>query len=188
MIVAWLATLPFTVPREKLLSWRNWLKGAGVVISIALIVGFMYMVLFDGATRGKLATSFGILLDIQGTTWNVDEWNGQLEAGAGNVEARMEAYRELLDNKVNIHNWWAEILVNFGVIVFALYVVFYVLLLWRLWKLARLKTSPQVSPLVRWGAHSSMLALIGYLFGGMVPSTAIHFTPMWIVYGIALAV
>src|SRR5690606_27985022 len=113
---------------------------------------------FDGATRGKLATSFGILLDIQGTTWNVDEWNGQLEAGAGtqglsivirwyllmyglrflreshfmgvgagNVEARMEAYRELLDNKVNIHNWWAEILVNFGVIVFALYVVFYVL-------------------------------------------------------------
>ena len=33
-----------------------------------------------------------------------------------------------------------------------------------------------------------MLSLIGYLFGGMVPSTAIHFTPMWIVYGIALAI
>ena len=219
MIIAWFMTLPFTVPREKLLSWRNWLKGAGVVISIAVIVGFMYMVLFNGATRYKLATSFGIFMDIQGTTWNVDEWNGQLEAGAGtrgmsivirwyllmyglrflreshfmgvgagNVEAHMEAYRELLDNKVNIHNWWAEVLVNFGVIVFALYVIFYAVLLWRLWKLARLKTSPQVSPLVRWGAHSSMLALIGYLFGGMVPSTAIHFTPMWIVYGIALAV
>ncbi|GAA5346582.1 O-antigen ligase family protein [Planifilum fimeticola] len=219
MIIVWFMTLPFTVPREKLVNWRNWLKGAGVVISIAVIVGFMYMLLFNGATRYKLATSFGIFLDIQGTTWNVDEWDGQLEAGAGtqgmsiiirwyllmyglrflreshfmgvgagNVEAHMEAYRELLDNKVNIHNWWAEVLVNFGVIVFALYVIFYAVLLWRLWKLARLKTSPQVSPLVRWGAHSSMLALIGYLFGGMVPSTAIHFTPMWIVYGIALAV
>lgn len=219
MVIAWLATLPFTVPREKLLNWRNWLKGAGVLISIALIVGFMYMFLYDGATRGKLATAFGIFLDIQGTTWDVDEWSGELEAGAGtrgmsivtrwyllmyglrflkeshfmgvgagNVEAHMEAYRGLLDNKLNIHNWWAEVLVNYGVIVFALYVMLYAVLLWRLWKLARLKTSPRISPLVRWGAYSSMLALIGYLFGGMVPSTAIHFTPMWIVHGIALAV
>jgi len=219
MVIVWMITLPFTTPREELWNWRNWLKGAGVIISIALIVGCMYMFLFDGATRDKLATATGILLDIQGTTWNVDELEGELEAGAGtrgmsivirwylllyglrfvkeshfmgvgagNVEAHMEAYRHQLENIVNIHNWWAEILVNFGVIVFGLYVVFYGLLLWRLWKLARLKSSPRVSPLVRWGALSSMLSLIGYLFGGMVPSTAIHFTPMWIVYGIALAI
>src|SRR5690606_17923473 len=219
MVIVWMITLPFTTPREELWNWRNWLKGAGVIISIALIVGCMYMFLFDGATRDKLATATGILLDIQGTTWNVDELEGELEAGAGtrgmsivirwylllyglrfvkeshfmgvgagNVEAHMEAYRHQLENIVNIHNWWAEILVNFGVIVFGLYVVFYGLLLWRLWKLARLKSSPRVSPLVRWGALSSMLSLIGYLCGGMFPSTSIHVTPMWIVYGIALAI
>lgn len=219
MIIVWFVTLPFTVPREKLWNWRNWLKGAGVVLSVALIVGIMYMFLFEGATRHKLATAFGIFRDIQGTTWNVDELDGEIEAGAGtqsmsivvrwyllmyglrflkeshfmgvgagNVEAYMEAHRWQLNNIVNIHNWWAEILVNYGVIVFGLYVIFYGILLWRLWKLARLKSSRQVSPLVRWGALASMLSLIGYLFGGMVPSTAIHFTPMWIVYGIALAV
>ncbi|SFI65572.1 O-antigen ligase family protein [Thermoflavimicrobium dichotomicum] len=106
--------------------------------------------------------------------------------GAGNIEPLMEKAPKV--NKKNIHNWWAEVLVNFGVIVFIFYMALYVWLLWRLWNLARLKTSPHVTPITRWAAFSCLIALVGYFGGGVAPSTAIHYTPMWITYGMALAV
>ncbi|MDQ0415870.1 O-antigen ligase [Croceifilum oryzae] len=112
--------------------------------------------------------------------------------GAGNIERLMHPssveYVSEDVNKENIHNWWAEILVNFGVVTFALYLALYVWLLWRLWKLISLKRSPQLSPYLRFGAVASLAAMTGYFFGGMAMSTAIHFTPMWISYGLALAV
>ncbi|SFX23552.1 O-Antigen ligase [Thermoactinomyces sp. DSM 45891] len=112
--------------------------------------------------------------------------------GAGNIERWMhpssDEYVSGNVNKENIHNWWAEILVNFGVITFALYLALYVWLLWRLWKLISLKRSPHLSPYLRFGAVASLAAMTGYFFGGMAMSTAIHFTPMWISYGLALAV
>lgn len=112
--------------------------------------------------------------------------------GAGNIERLMhpspDQYVSKNVNKENIHNWWAEILVNFGVIIFTLYMTLYFWLLWRLWKLVSLKRSPNISPYIRFGAASSLAAMSGYFFGGVAMSTAIHFTPMWISYGLALAV
>src|SRR5690606_13876147 len=106
--------------------------------------------------------------------------------GAGNIEPLMEGAPKV--DKVNMHNWWAEVLVNFGVIIFVIYMALYIWMLWRLLKLALLKTSPNVSSVIRWGAVSCLAAMIGYSIGGIAPSTAIHFTPMWICYGLSLAV
>lgn len=112
--------------------------------------------------------------------------------GAGNIERLMhpspDHYVSEKVNKENIHNWWAEILVNFGIIVFVMYMLLYFWMLWRLWKLVSVKHSPILSPFIRFGAVSSLAAMIGYFFGGVAMSTAIHFTPMWISYGLALAV
>jgi teichuronic acid biosynthesis protein TuaE len=167
-------------------------------------------------TRTKLKGTIGFFEDIQKGSWNPEEeaqtfergetgesptnrknliLNGiyflqkshYMGVGAGNIEALMkEAPKKV--TKINLHNWWLEVLVDFGVIIFVLYMALYVWMLWRLWKLARLKTSPEISPLVRWGAVSSLAALVGYVFGGVAPSTAIHYTPMWISYGLGLAV
>lgn len=110
-----------------------------------------------------------------------------LGVGAGNVEHYM-AGAPGVEDKTNIHNWWMEVLVNFGVMIFALYIGLYLWILWRLWHLAGVRRNPQLSPWIRWGAVSCLISLIGYSIGGMAPSTAIHFTPMWVVHGFALAV
>lgn len=34
----------------------------------------------------------------------------------------------------NVHNWWAEILTNFGIIIFVLYIIFYIFLFYSIWK------------------------------------------------------
>lgn len=44
-----------------------------------------------------------------------------LGVGAGNIEYHMMPFKELTQGIVNMHNWWAELLVNYGVIVWGLY-------------------------------------------------------------------
>ncbi|MBA4541806.1 MULTISPECIES: O-antigen ligase [Thermoactinomyces] len=166
--------------------------------------------------KTKLSSTFGFIMDVQHSDWSLDDGSDDvvkgetgesatvrkylilnglrflqeshyMGVGAGNVEAWMDKYGVKV-NKVNIHNWWAEILVNFGVIVFVLYMALYVWMLWRLWKLASLKHSPSLSPVMRWGAYSCLASLTGFFFGAMAPSTCIGFTPMWVIYGLSLAV
>ncbi|RAL24544.1 O-antigen ligase family protein [Thermoflavimicrobium daqui] len=215
ILIIWLLALPFTVQKEKLTK-KYIFKGIAVILSVVLLVSLLSQVLLAQNGRDKLASTFGIFKDLKGGTMNIHELDevekgegtgGQsitvrkylllygldflqkshfLGVGAGNVEAHMKGKKGV--NKVNIHNWWAEVLVNFGVIVFVLYMSVYLWLLVKLWNLSRIKKAPHVSSFVRWSALSSLLALIGFSFGGIAPSSCIHFTPMWSVIGIALAV
>jgi hypothetical protein len=218
VLMVWAVSLPFTVDREKLK--KNFLRGLVVFLSIILIVGVLNVTLLTGgknSARTKLASTFGIFLDLKGD-WKVPDQGGVPEGegtggtsitvrknlllyglnflqesnymgvGAGNVEAHNETKQGKGINTINIHNWWAEVLVNFGVLIFVMYMALYFGLLSRLWRLATVKRSPHVSSLIRWGALSSLLSLTGFLIGGVAPSTSIHFTPMWIAYGVALAV
>ncbi|WP_170839695.1 O-antigen ligase family protein [Lihuaxuella thermophila] len=188
---------------------------AGAVIVQAMSVAFLSDEARE-KTRTKLRGTVDFFKDMQQGPWSVEEREEEFIRGAtgesptnrknlilngiyflqkshymgvgpGNIEALMPEGPKKV-TKRNLHNWWLEILVNFGVIIFVLYMALYFWLLWRLWKLVGLKNSPETSPLVRWGAVSSLAALIGYFVGGVAPSTAIHFTPMWISYGLALAV
>lgn len=64
-----------------------------------------------------------------------------LGVGAGNIEAWMTSYRFLpTQNIVNMHHWWAEILVAYGVIVFVLYTLAYVFLITRLFQIRKKQT------------------------------------------------
>ncbi|ALZ87342.1 O-antigen polymerase [Aerococcus urinaeequi] len=61
-----------------------------------------------------------------------------LGVGAGNIEAWMELFGPLPTNNIfNMHNWWLEILVGYGAIVFIAYVLGYALMIYRLFDLKR---------------------------------------------------
>jgi teichuronic acid biosynthesis protein TuaE len=187
---------------------------AGVLIVIVMSSLFLSDAARE-ATRSKLTNMFGFFQDIRKTPWQLDTGefgvirgstgesatvrkfliiNGlkflhksyYFGVGAGNVEVWMKGAPKV--NKVNMHNWWIEILVNFGILVFIIYLFFYLWLLYRLWKLVQPKKTPSLHPWLRWGAVSSLASLMGYVLGAVSPSTAIHFTPMWISIGVALAV
>lgn len=107
-----------------------------------------------------------------------------LGVGPGNIEPLMEKYGAKVD-KVNMHNWWAEVLVNFGLIIFIMYIATY---LWILKKLYSISCTTSHSSLIRWGAVSCFSSLIGFFAGGIASSTAIHFTPFWMSYGLGVAI
>lgn len=61
--------------------------------------------------------------------------------GAGNIESWMANYRFLPTQKIiNMHHWWGEILVGYGLLVFILYVLAYGLMIYRLFQIRRNQT------------------------------------------------
>ena len=106
-----------------------------------------------------------------------------LGVGAGNAEYHLRQIPGL-EKVYNLHNWWLEVLVNGGALVFVGYLAFYAALLWSLFRVAR-DTQDGLMALT---AASLFAALVGYVLGSLSPSSAIHFTPMWIHFGLSLAV
>ncbi len=61
-----------------------------------------------------------------------------LGVGAGSFEYWIaEAHLYYVGGITNAHNWWLEILVDYGVVIFALFLVFYIGLLWNLFHICR---------------------------------------------------
>jgi teichuronic acid biosynthesis protein TuaE len=106
-----------------------------------------------------------------------------LGVGPGNAEYHLR-HMPGLEMVCNLHNWWLEVLVNGGLLVFVGYLLFYAGLLWGLFRVAvRTKQA-----LIALAATALLAALAGYTFGALSPSSAIHFTPMWIHFGLSMAV
>jgi O-antigen ligase len=106
-----------------------------------------------------------------------------LGVGPGNAEFHLQQIVGL-EEAPNLHNWWLEVLVNGGALVFAGYLAFYAALLCGLFRVAR----DTRDGLIALTASSLLAALVGYVLGSLSPSSAIHFTPMWIHFGLGLAV
>ena len=84
----------------------------------------------------------------------------------------------------NLHNWWLETYADGGLVGFALHAAFFLLLILALWPIAQ--SDPD--PLVRYLASGTALALFGWTIGAVGPSSSVSFAPVWILYGIGLAV
>jgi teichuronic acid biosynthesis protein TuaE len=104
-----------------------------------------------------------------------------LGVGAGNAETHVRSLANF-PGVANLHNWWLEVLVNGGIVGLALYLVFYLTLL----RGQALAARDAEDPFVRYLALAGALALIGWIVGSIGPSTAIHFAPMWIVFGLGM--
>jgi teichuronic acid biosynthesis protein TuaE len=128
----------------------------------------------SGATRLEL-TRFGMTL--AGRSY-------LLGVGPGNAEPRVKQLTGDPADLGNLHDWWLEVLVDGGLPALVLYLIIYFGLAAAMYRVAR---RARVA-LTRYLALSVLIALIGYAVGCLGPSTAIGFAPMWILFGLALAV
>ncbi len=125
----------------------------------------------SGAVRSSL---LGEGLDL---VWQT----GGLGVGAGNAEVRVRSIQQS-PTVANLHDWWLEVLVDDGLVGFALYLGFFLTLLRG--QLQAVRTARD--DLVRYLGLAGALAMIGYVAGSLGPSTAIHFAPMWITFGLCM--
>jgi teichuronic acid biosynthesis protein TuaE len=172
-------------------------KAVGALVVLVLIGGAAYLLFNDsdsdmlrqfrleslvsqsaaGTGSGAIRTSLtSRALEIAGDTFLIGAGPGQAE---GIVSSGVDGL-----GISNLHNWWLESYVNGGLVGFALHFVFYLGLLVTLWPVAR----RDPDPLVRYLASGTVLALLGFTIGALGPSSSVSFAPMWIAYGLGLAV
>jgi teichuronic acid biosynthesis protein TuaE len=104
-------------------------------------------------------------------------------AGPGQAESIISSGTTALGIS-NLHDWWLETYADGGIAGFALHLVFFLMLVLTLWPIAR--GDPDL--LTRYLASGTVLALLGWVVGAVGPSSSVSFAPLWILYGLGLAV
>jgi teichuronic acid biosynthesis protein TuaE len=107
-----------------------------------------------------------------------------LGTGAGNIEYWMANYGKYNTGGVlNIHNWWMEILVGYGLIIFVLYIIFYSRLFYSM--RFKFKTSTNRQDLtISLGIMSTM---IGYIVASISSSSNMSAEWLWVFWAIVIA-
>ncbi|MBA4538053.1 O-antigen ligase family protein [Bacillus aquiflavi] len=83
---------------------------------------------------------------------------------------------------INPHNWWIEILTEYGVFIFGLYLLFFVSLIIQLFKIGKSKISESKVSI------ALFLSFIGFILASIGPSSLFYHWTMWLFYGVAIAI
>jgi len=156
------------------------LFGAGIVplpeqAVAKLDFGTLQAQVQSGSGSGAVRTS------LLGTGADLVAQSGGAGVGAGNAEVAVRE-KQGYEGVANLHNWTLEVLVDTGVIGLVLFLALYVYMLVGNLRIARRTHDPWL----RYMGLAGALALLGFITGSLGPSTAIHFAPMWITFGLCL--
>jgi len=104
--------------------------------------------------------------------------------GAGNAEYWMANF-QVYDTYgiLNPHNWWAEILVDYGIFVFAGYILFYLGLIARLYIIHR-RLGDRTEKMI---CEALLVALAGFFLASISSSSIMALRPQWFLFAFALA-
>ena len=83
-----------------------------------------------------------------------------------------------------MHNFWIELLVEGGILFFAIFVLWYFKVLLDLYKISISKIT---TVRLRYFSSASLLAMIGFSVGAVSASSTIYVLPMWVLFGFAIA-
>jgi teichuronic acid biosynthesis protein TuaE len=104
--------------------------------------------------------------------------------GAGNAEYYMENFPQYNTYGIlNPHNWWLEILVNYGVLVFAGYLLFYFRMIFNLWKIFK----SNLTRIEKMICEALLVSIIGFFVASMSSSSILAFKPQWLLFAFSLS-
>jgi len=103
--------------------------------------------------------------------------------GVGN----MRHYLGTMDNSriIDPHNWWMELLSEFGLFMFVFYLIFYVSMIVKLFFIVKDKSTN--IKLKKYGA-GSFIGLITLIIASTSPSSIVYFMPHWILIGLSISI
>ena len=111
---------------------------------------------------------------------NINE-NKWLGIGAGNSTIAQEKRGKVNDKITSLHNFWIEILVDAGIVVFTLFMTWYFLITYKLHKMIS-----YVEDDLLYYVKSIRLSLLGLLISAISCSSIIYLLPFWVLLGLSL--
>jgi len=158
----------------------------GIIISIGLLnldqplLRFLQLQLFSLSSE-TLPDSIRLQLLQAGFKSFLNSWGMGL--GPGNVNALMPAYMSSSVETMNVHNFWLEILFNYGVLIFLSFIIVYAQILKQLF-IIRFTQKYEYNQY----AGGLFLSMIGIIIGGTSSSSLIGVIPFWVLLGLCIAV
>lgn len=166
---------------------------------ISLLVAFIFVTIFNPQIILSFFTNIESALDFNFTNQSNSEFvrinlikNGisflistfGFGTGAGNIEYWMANYGVYNTGRVlNIHNWWMEILVGYGVVIFILYLVFYFKLFLSMKHKFRTSTNKQDLTI----SLGIMSIMSGYIIASIGSSSNMIAEWLWVFWAIVIA-
>lgn len=103
--------------------------------------------------------------------------------GAGNVEYWLGNFPVLEVDAPNIHNWFFDILVGYGLITFILYVTMYIYILRQLY----VSYKYSQNPFIRTASFFLFAYVVSFIFSSMSSATNIIIEWQWVYWGVLIA-
>lgn len=139
---------------------------------------------------------FNVLIDSQGDDAGIDIRSNLIKnglyfllitfgigVGAGNIEYYMvHQPKYFVGDTANVHNWWIEILANYGIVVFLAYIIFFLGIFWNLFKIYRQSLSKNE----RIMCEAMLCALVSFPVSSLSSSSLMSFGPQWVFFGMAI--
>jgi len=109
---------------------------------------------------------------------------GTFGVGAGNAEYWMENLQVYPTyGIINPHNWWAEVLVQYGVFIFTGYLLFYLSLIIKLYAIYY-RLSDKTERMI---CEGLLVGLVGFSFASISSSSIMALNPHWLFFAFSLA-
>jgi teichuronic acid biosynthesis protein TuaE len=183
----------FLLPRKEKIKTLS----IGVAICILIILAFPEQIKSSLFSVENAKTSLSVITSQEDDTDSIGVRKNLIKnalyftaqsagfgVGAGNAEYYMENYKIYpVGNTTNVHNWWVEILLNYGVLIFVGYVILYVALLVNLWRAYRIiinRTEKMI-------CEALLVGLVSFPMASITSSSIVAFDPQWIFFGFVLA-
>lgn len=110
--------------------------------------------------------------------------SGGFGVGAGNIEYQMKNYGIYpVQGITNVHNWWVEILANYGVLIFIGYIILYMHIIANLIKIHN-KCKNAIDKMI---GEALFVAWIIFPIGALSSSSIMAEPTQWIIMGFSLA-
>lgn len=103
--------------------------------------------------------------------------------GAGGIEQSMLSAPYPTDGIINMHNWWMEILTEFGILVFIGYLIFYGKLFADFYRCARRTHEPAIKAI----CMGLLCCMTGFLIASISPSSVMSIEWLWVFWALAVA-
>lgn len=108
-----------------------------------------------------------------------------LGVGAGGSRTVQESSESKTIGDVrSMHNFWIELLVDGGVFFAFIFAIWYLSLLWRLWRVGAYSSVP----MLRYCGRALFVGFVCFIPGAIGPSSVIYMLQMWMLVGVALSV
>ena len=139
---------------------------------------------FSEFTTGESLGSIGVRINLIKNSLKFVVESFGFGVGAGNAEYYMKT-KAIYDTGhiLNVHNWWFEILTNYGIFIFLGYILFYLNIIKELFKITKISNKYSFELMI---SEILLTSMVIFFVASISSSSILAFKPQWLLFAFSI--